>query len=158
MKRADAILRLKQNGWKINEQPDAKFVLPPDVAVRYPNLPAPLIDFLAGLSSCADADETTWFLCQSDYNGTSDSAFSWDEWETLSLDCADDDEDVVGEIRQFWDTHFPFLFAVHSGYSFYAVRTAPDGFGQIVQGFEPEFEAVTVVAESFELFLDTLVS
>ncbi len=109
---------------------------------------------MSGLSLCTDATQTTWFLCQQDYNSGSSRAFSWDEWEQLSLRAADGKPEWIAEIRSFWDTHFPFMYSVHSGYAFYAVCTAEDGFGKIVEGYEPEFEDVTEVADSFDEFLN----
>ncbi|MEW6306287.1 MAG: SMI1/KNR4 family protein [Verrucomicrobiota bacterium] len=153
MNRASVITRLRDQGWTVEEQPGQQFGLPAAIAARYPRLPDSLVEFLSGLRQCADRSETTWFLCQSDYEGTSGLAFRWDEWEQLSLDAAGGDASLISEIRAFWDSHFPFLFSVHSGYAYHAVCTAADKFGQVVEGFEPEFEEVSVVADSFESFI-----
>ncbi len=40
-----------------------------------------------------------------------------------------------------------------SGYAYHAVCTAADKFGQVVEGYEPEFEEVLPVADSFESFI-----
>ncbi len=149
--------QLRDGGWNVVEADDAKFVLPTKVAQRYTRLPATLDSFLSNLLSCSSSADTTWFLCQSDYDGTGDSAFAWNEWELRSLESADDDTELVDQIRSFWDVHFPFMFSVHSCYSYWAVRTSDAGFGQVVMGAEPEFEEVSVVAESFEDFLRQLV-
>ena len=45
------------------------------------------------------------------------------------------------------------MLSVHSGYAFYAVRTSPDRFGEVVEGYEPIFEEALVVAESFTDFI-----
>ena len=158
MTRATAISQLRERGWRVEEQPGQAFRLPPALASRYPRLPASLVEFLSGLTRCADASETTWFLCQKDYEGTSGSAFAWDEWEQMSLSAAGGDAKFNAEIRAFWDTHFPFLLSVHSGYAFHAVCTAKDRFGQVVEGCEPEFEETSAIAGSFEDFLSTFLN
>jgi hypothetical protein len=74
----------------------------------------------------------------------------------MSLKAADRDSELIAEVREFWDAHLPFLMSVDDGYSYYAIRTATDGFGQVVAGREPEFEEATAVAESFDRFLGSL--
>jgi hypothetical protein len=153
MNRAAIITHLREQGWTVEAQAGQPFRLPATIAARYPKLPDSLVEFLSGLKQCVDRSQTTWFLCQSDYEGTSGYAFRWDEWEKLSLDAARGDADWISEIRAFWDSHFPFLFSVHSGYAYHAVCTATDKFGQVVKGYEPEFEQVSPVADSFEDFI-----
>ena len=153
MNRAAIITQLREQGWTVEAHEGQSFRLPAIIAARYPRLPASLAEFLSGLKQCVDSSQTTWFLCQCDYEGTSGSAFRWDEWEQLSLDAADGDAGFSSEIRAFWDSHFPFLFSVHSGYAYHAVCTAADHFGQVVEGYEPAFEEVVPVADSFESFI-----
>ncbi len=153
MNRAAVIAQLRDQGWNVEIEDGRPFRLPDIVAERYPRLPDSLADFLSGLTQCANRSQTKWFLCQCDFEGRSDSAFRWDEWEQLSLDAARGDASYISEIRSFWDSHFPFLLSVHSGYAFHAVCTSPDRFGQVVEGFEPAFEEVLTVAESFESFV-----
>ena len=153
MNRTEAISRLREIGWTVKEKNGHAFRLPAVIMSRYPKLPLSLVDFLSGLVICADNSKTSWFLCQSDYDGTSNSAFRWDEWEQLSLKAAYGDVKWIKETRVFWDCHFPFLFSVHSGYAFRAICITGDQFGQVVEGHEPEFEEVWFVADSFEAFL-----
>lgn len=145
--------QLRHQGWTVEEQPGHQFRLPAAVAARYPRLPDALVGFLSGLTHCVDRSETTWFLCQGDYDGSNDVAYRWDEWERCSLDAANGDARLMSRIRAFWDIHFPFLFSVQAGYAYHAVCTAGDRFGQVVAGREPEFEEVSVVADSFECFI-----
>ena len=149
---------MRENDWKLEEQAGHVFRLPAAIASRYSRLPVSLVNFLSGLMSCADSSQTSWFLCQSDFEGTSNSAFRWDEWEHLSLEAANGDTKLITEIRAFWNCHFPFLISVNSGYAFHAVCTAEDRFGQIVEGHEPEFEEVSLVADSFENFLSEFIN
>jgi hypothetical protein len=156
MQRSDVLQRLRQRGWAVTERPAQPLRLPPDVARRHPEVPEPLTTFLGGLSACEEADQKAWFLCEADYAGTSGSAFRWDEWERMSLDAAEGNARLVAAVRAFWDAHLPFLLSVRDGYAYHAIRTAPEGFGQVVAAREPEFEEASVVAGSFGEFLSSL--
>ena len=145
---------LRQRGWLVSEKPSHSFLLPSEIAARYPNIPPRLTAFLGGLQTCVDTKQTTWFLCESDFDGTGDSAFRWNEWEKLSLDSFEPNEAGLIGVRAFWDTHFPFLLSVEGSYSYCAIRAVPDGYGRVVYGREPEFEETDLVAEFFEAFLD----
>ena len=100
------------------------------------------------------ADESVWFLSAADYAGTADSAFAWDEFKHLSLDAALDDEDRQG-IHTFWDRHLPVLMSVAGDYEFLAIDQDT---GAVVHGIEPEFEAVTVVADSWAGFCEAVIA
>ena len=140
MKIKEILNKLKKKGWNIQVAETNEFSLPKELGERYPDIPSELKDFLSGLKKCVHPDETVWFLCQDDYWGTSNSAFKWNEWELLSLDAADGDEDFISDIKSFWDYHFPFYYSIHSGYQFIAVSLKQENYGSIVLGFEPEFE------------------
>lgn len=159
MKRTEFLHRLKARGWKVGEEEEGpcRFQVPIAIAARHLNLPEDFVEFLSGLGSCVSADETTWFLCRSDYEGRSDSAFRWDEWEQMSIDAAEEDADDLAVVRGFWDEHLPFLLSVGDGYAYYAIRTASEGFGRVVEGHEPMFEEASVVAESFSEFFVQLI-
>lgn len=152
MDQADIVARLRRLGWTVEERSDWTFRLPPEVAARHPHVPAALTEFLSGLSACVNRTQTEWFLCEADFHGTSGGAFRWDEWERMSLEAAGNAAETA-EVRAFWDAHLPFLLSVRDGYAYLAVRTAPDGFGRVVAGREPEFEEASLVAGIFEQFL-----
>jgi hypothetical protein len=151
--RSETIEQLRQRGWTIEETSSKAFELPAAISARYPRLPAALTAFLSNLLTCVSRDQTVWFLCRRDYAGTSDSAFRWDEFERMSIQFAEDDEETRAAIRLFWDTHFPFMLSVRNGYAFYAIRTSSDRFGEVVEGCEPIFEEVSKVADSFTDFI-----
>ena len=46
--------------------------------------------------------------------------------------------------------------SVDGGYSFYAINLK-DGKSSIVKGYEPDFEEVEEIAESFEEFIDLVI-
>jgi hypothetical protein len=154
--RAEIIRRLQKQGWNVTKRPGRSLRLPPEVTARHPKLPESLTKFLGGLSSCENQTQTAWFLCEADYSGMSGSAFRWDEWERMSLEAAVDDRRLREAVSGFWNEHLPFLLSVRDGYAYFAVRTADDGYGQVVSGREPEFEEASAVASSFEEFLSLL--
>jgi hypothetical protein len=156
MTQANLIERLRKKGWIVSERVAQPLRLPPEIAARHPKVPISLADFLGSVSACENASHTEWFLCEADYAGTSGSAFRWDEWERMSLEAAGDDSRLAAHVRAFWDAYLPFMLSVRDGYAYYAVRTVADGFGRVVMGREPEFENASVMAESFEGFLDSL--
>lgn len=156
MNRKEIIARLREQGWNVEVQQADRVRWPASIAARHPVLPAALSNFLAGLTLCVDATQTTWFLCECDYNGESGAAFHWDEWEQMSLAASAGDEQATAQVLAFWDAHLPFMLSVRDGYSYWAIRTVSDGFGKVVTGREPEFEQVSDVADSFEDFLSLL--
>jgi hypothetical protein len=75
----------------------------------------------------------------------------------LSLEAAMDDEIWKSEITAWWDRYLPIVMSVEDGYSFYAIDVTEDQ-GAVVRGSEPEFEEVDKVANSFEQFLEFIMS
>lgn len=143
----------RENGWAIVENDRGDVRLNEDLLARYKEVPADYLRFLATVSECVAPDEQTWFLCEQDYNGSSDAEFSWDEFERISLEAAAGDEEWTANITAWWDRHLPIVLSVDGGYSFYAVELATGG---IVHGAEPEFEEVDVVASDLDEFYDYL--
>ena len=84
-----------------------------------------------------------------------DKAWQWNEWELLSLEAAGNDAAWKDEIRKFWDGHLPVFLSLESGYAYYAISIKE---GSIVYGSEPEFEECQTVADSFENFMEKIIS
>ena len=143
----------RENGWAIVENDRGDVRLNEDFRARYKEIPADYLRFLAEVFESVAPDEQTWFLCEPDYNGSSNAEFRWDEFERLSLEAAVGDEAWTAEITAWWDRHLPIVLSVDGGYSFYAVELAT---GAIVHGAEPEFEEVDVVAPHLDAFYDYL--
>jgi hypothetical protein len=144
---------LQPHGWTFREPMEAD-ALAQILAPR--GVPTSLVDLLVEAQGAVSRDETTWFLNLADYAGASTSAFEWDAWERLSMSAADGDEAWSDAIRAFWAKHVPFLLSVRGNYSYLAVSLAGETAGSVVQGSEPEFEDVTVVASSIEAFRSQL--
>lgn len=48
------------------------------------------------------------------------------------------------------------MMSVQSGYAYYAICTTGTQFGQVVEGYEPIFEETSLVADTFDSFLENL--
>lgn len=62
------------------------------------------------------------------------------------------------DIKAFWAEHLPLLMSVGGHYEYVAYCKSGENRGQYVQGTEPEFEQVTVVASSLNEFKSWLLS
>jgi hypothetical protein len=141
--------------WNVETRMETDILLPENISKRYLNIPEAYIEFLKRVKSCSTPGDKGWFICLDDYAGTSNSAFRWNEFESISLEAAADDEAWRKEITQFWDYHLPIFFSVHSGYEYFAINLK-DSFGAIVTGYEPEFEETEKVVDSFAQFLNAI--
>ena len=150
------IERLKRAGWTVTTSRTNSFRLPAAIAQRHGDTPAVLADILTGVKECVSPDQQSWLLCQPDFAGKTESAFKWNQWELMSIECADGDDELIKDIEAFWDAHLPVYLSVRNGYSYTALRTQKPGAGAIVEGREPEFEEASVVATSYSKFLRTL--
>ncbi|APM39455.1 SMI1/KNR4 family protein [Clostridium kluyveri] len=145
----------EDNGWNVKRHQNTDVCLPDNIISRYPSISKEYIEFLKSVNVCIAPDDSSWFLCLDDYNGVSDSAYSWNEIEKLCLEEAENDEEWKQEITEFWDCHLPVYFSVKSGYAYYALNTTGES-GSIVHGYEPEFEETDIVTTSFVDFLDAI--
>jgi hypothetical protein len=147
---ADGLLRrLVEAGWSVKQRRTGVLKLDTGVSSRYPSLPREYVEFLGGFDLCVNRGETAWFLSESDFNGTSGSAFKWNEFELQEAEAAQGDGRWQSEVRAFWDRHLPILISVTDGYSYLAIETES---GHVVHGREPEYEDVVMVSSSFDEF------
>ena len=147
---------LKENDWKIEENGTECDVYSNAVLSAYEPLPVAFIEFIQKFKSVISGDEKRFFLCADDYSGESGLAFKWNEFELISLEAANGDEDWTNDIRSWWKTKIPFYMSVDGEYSFYAIDTEDNG--AILSGYEPEFEEADKVADSFEDFMSKVLS
>ncbi|HWB06458.1 MAG TPA: hypothetical protein VG796_25765 [Verrucomicrobiales bacterium] len=148
-----AIQNLASSGWRIIKN-DAGDSLPTQITERYPWIPKEVSDVLFNLREAVSPDETVWLLGGPDYSGTSDSSFAWNEWEQMSIEAADGDQEWIARITAFWNEHFPVAHSVGDGYAYFALT--PNG--SVVTGREPEFEEPSPFAPGFTEFLLNLAS
>lgn len=142
---------LTSKGWKITRA-SGVVELNEEFRRRYPRIPEQYQTFLAKVASCVNKDETVWFLCATDYNGTSDAGFAWNEFEKIDLEGAGDDTEWRDETVAFWDNHLPFLLSVAGEYAHRSFRVTGETFGSVVDGYE-DVTAVSDFATSFADFI-----
>lgn len=145
----------KDNGWDIAQKSGLQLNLDSSIIARYKEIPNEYLEFLSVVEKCVTPNETTWFICENEFNNSSDIEFKWNEYELLSLEAAMDDGVWKSEITMWWDNHLPIVMSVEGGYSFYAIDLTN---GAIVRGYEPEFEEVDKVANNLEEFLGLIMS
>ena len=143
----NALERLTAHGWRCTfAQPTE---LHPTITARYPWLPEDVVGTTRKITKATEEGERTWLLTAADYNGNSDSAFAWNEWEKITLDAAASDMDEITSIKRFWDNHFPVAMSVESDYGYYALKKD----GSIVFGVGPDFEEPEAYASDYLSFL-----
>ncbi|GGH20469.1 SMI1/KNR4 family protein [Paenibacillus segetis] len=147
----------RENGWDVTQKSSFQLNLNGSIKSRYIEIPNEYLDFLSVVKHCISPNEKTWFICEDEFNNSSDIAFKWNEYELLSLEAAMDDVIWKSEITTWWDSYLPIVMSVHDGYSFYAIDLSNDK-GAIVRGYEPEFEEVEKVADSLDQFLELMMS
>jgi SMI1/KNR4 family protein SUKH-1 len=144
---------LRAAGWKVKLNTGGRATLNESFTLRHPHIPEDYRKFLDRVSFCANADETVWFLCADDYNGTSEFVWAWNEMEKMTLEGAEGDQEETAKVVEFWNRHLPFMYSVGGDYAYLAFRTTGDSFGSVVDGYDIELTEVTDVASSFEDFL-----
>lgn len=144
-----------RHGWK--------FARPTDIArangASLHAIPEDLQRFLSSYDTLTSVDETTWLNAARDFTRTTSAdGFSWDAFELMSLAEAEGDDVWQQEIQAFWRSHLPILLSVDGHYTYVAYCLAGGNQGRYVQGSEPEFEQVHVVAASLPEFKSWLLS
>ena len=140
-----------KNNWRI-ELTDNQEVLPQEIINRYKNIPKEWISFITSFHMIINESEDMWFLTCDNFR---EGEWSYNEFEIISLDAAFDDEDWAKDIKEFWDNTLPIIMSVGGGYQYYAIEIST---GKIVQGYEPEFEEIEYVADSFTEFIEKIIS
>ncbi len=135
-------------GWKA-EKIDEPITFPEKAVARYGNIPKEWFEFIKHFKDITNPTEDLFFLTCNYFADNS----SW--FEDISLEAADGDEEWIGEIKSFWDKTFPIIMGVGGGYHYYAIDLETN---KIVEGWEPEFEYPTEVADNLNEFLEKILS
>jgi hypothetical protein len=122
--------------------------------VRLGPLPPSYRTFLSEVSVATSADGGVWFLCEDDYRRRDENGFGWDAIEDMALQHAAV-EDERQRIVDFWDCHLPIMMAPGGDHDFLAIALG-DERGAVVHGRAPDWEDVTLVADSLEGWLSML--
>ena len=152
----DFIEWAENNDWHVVRKNSETLNLSKKFTKRYTQIPYEYQEFLMCVDEFVSPSEKIWFLCESDYNNKSNSAFKWNEYEIISLDAAGKDRNWKREIISWWDKYLPIVMSVQDGYSYYAIDLYNEK-GAIVEGCEPEFEEVTKIADNLEDFFDLII-
>ncbi|WP_108868936.1 SMI1/KNR4 family protein [Aquimarina aquimarini] len=140
--------KLTNGGFKVVKNLK-EFEISKKILERYVNLPAEYLIFLRGFESITNMSDTIWFNSNNDFNAESDNEFKWNEFELLSLEWSEDDDDELINIVDFWKNHIPIILSVKDGFQFLAICLENEKYGEIVHGREPVFEDVTKICNSF---------
>ncbi|MBD5129309.1 MAG: SMI1/KNR4 family protein [Ruminococcaceae bacterium] len=132
----------KANGWNVKLADKARD-LPESVTERYKFIPADWLEFIRCFEVCANGADNVWF-----------DTGEYDEFEQISLEAAEGDEEWTNKIRAFWDNHIPVVISVAGYYHYYAVGVRT---GEVFKGSEPEFEEVEIAAPSFTDFVEYII-
>jgi hypothetical protein len=155
----DELLVLSQFGWTVEPSDDesvcSKFS--GHEKNRSGNIPERLMDLICKFNVCANKEDTAWFVTHENFGDVSENEFAWNEFEIQSIEAALDDDDLKNDVSNFWNSHFCFLMSVKSGYSHMSIKTRGDNIGNVVWGFEPEYEEASFFAASFDEFMGILV-
>ena len=73
----------------------------------------------------------------------------------MSLEAASDDDEWKKRITNFWDKTIPIVMSVGGDYYYYGIDIET---GKIVVAYEPEFEEVVEVADTFEVFIRKIIA
>ena len=141
----------KKKGWTI-EIAETLMELPEEVKVRYKNIPKEWFEFISHFADIMNSTDDLWFLtCENFLDGV----WSYNEFENISLEAADGDEEWSEDIKAFWDNNLPIIMSIGGDYHYYAIELDS---GKVVQGWEPEFESTFEVAESFVEFIEKIIA
>lgn len=144
----------KSNGWQV-EFADSEKQLPDEVQKRYANVPGEYLSFYEQIGLCSNAADTSWFLTEKDFLETDENTFAWNTFEKMSMEAAMDDAELIGQIEEYWHNHLPVMLCVGGDYEYYALDVVS---GAVVNGYEPEFEECSKVADSFSDFLSKIMN
>ena len=143
-----------KKGWRIEEQSDI-IPLPSIINNRYSNIPLSWKDFISRLTLCCNQSETVWFLTPNDFLQKPEEQFQWNELELQSIESADEDQEIKEYVISYWDKHMPIIMSVDGEYSYYAINMEN---GNVVYGYEPEYEESTIAAANFNSFIEKVMA
>lgn len=115
------------------------------------------LDFLKAFSKVESEDQKVWFWCFNDYrNSNNPDEFTWNELEKMSLSYAENDIES-NKIKEWWRLRLPISLSLKDEYSYVAIDFS-DNSSRIITGNEPIFEDSEIIANSFEDFLNRIIT
>ncbi len=147
--------KLIKIGFKVQKN-SMDFKISQTLLKRYVNLPEEYLTFLKSFERVTNTSDTVWFISNDDFNESTKNDFKWNEFELMSLEWSEDDDEELISIRKFWKNHIPILISVKDVYQFWAISLTDDSYGEIVHGQEPVFEETTKVCANFNDLIDLM--
>ncbi len=138
----------EKSGWII-EKGNGEVHLPS----QYKNIPEDYRRIIAEYSRISNFEEDCWFILNEDLTQSDPDMFAWDTFQKISLEACEDEEERA-EISAWWDGYFPIVMIVSGDYCYYAIELST---GHIVNGWAPEFEEPSFVAENLGEFFEKIV-
>ncbi|MBE7646789.1 SMI1/KNR4 family protein [Tenacibaculum finnmarkense genomovar ulcerans] len=127
-----------------------------NLLTRYENLPIEYLTFLKSFKEITNKTDTTWFNLKREFDELTENEFKWNEFELMSLEWCDDDNDELKKIEEFWNQHVPIIMSTEDGFQFLAICLENEKYGEIVHGMEPEFENIKKICDNFNELLDKI--
>ena len=84
-----------------------------------------------------------------------DSEWRQNDFEKMSLEASDGDDEWTAEIKSFWEKRFVIIMSVSGEYEYYAINTET---GEIEHEYGPEFEESEIVSPTFKDFVYGIVN
>ncbi len=149
---------LENNNWKIEKNEDSSNEVVNSMIDYYENnIPKDYIEHLISIKSCVKKDKKA-ILISSDNIETIQTPFGvcYNIIEERSYNHATGDENLVEEIRSWWQKRFPFIIILkNSVYEYYAFDFEENC---IVFGSEPNFEETYAVAPDIDDFINQVIN
>jgi len=143
---------LERKHWKVSLKPDRNVDIGFSLRSRFAVLPEDFLFFLSMVELCEDSTKSIWFLTDNDYSLRKERSLAWNFFETLSLEACLNGYflEGVSSVTRFWSRFLPIALSARAEYAYLAIGIHPGNFGQIIYGFEPEFEeSAHVICTSF---------
>lgn len=149
---------LENNNWKIEKNEDSSNEVLNNMIDYYENnIPKDYIDILKNIKSCVKKDKKA-MLISLDNIESIETPFGvcYNIIEERSYSHVTGDENLVEEIRGWWQKRLPFIIILKdSKYEYYAFDFEDNC---IVFGSEPNFEETYAVAPNFDEFINQVIS
>ncbi|WP_324027646.1 hypothetical protein QSV08_06765 [Maribacter sp. BPC-D8] len=147
--------KLKNGGFEIVKNRNL-LEIPKKLVERYTNIPTEYFLFLKSFETITNSSDTAWFNSVQDFNEQSNNEYKWNEFEILSLEWSEDDDEELENVAEFWNRHIPILLSVKDGFQFLAISLTNENYGEIVHGQEPVFEEITKICNNFNELINLL--
>ena len=140
-----------EKGWKIIKSTDV--FINDELLVDKTNVHlAQWLEFISNYKDIVNGSEDKCFITLENSN---DSEWRQNDFEKMSLEASDGDDEWTAEIKSFWEKRFVIIMSVSGEYEYYAINTET---GEIEHEYGPEFEESEIVSPTFKDFVYGIVN